>query len=268
AARSSAPARPPPITSPAETPAFSRFSMPAAASPAENDVLAPRSIATSRSWAMLVRASSPVAATFDMAWSKSAAVFTAAPTPVRAAAPIPRNAFDTLSMSAECFSILVSAVPNAETFFSDWPTCSVSFRDPSPIFPSPSAAFPAFWTESPSRSAASAAFSSPVTHFEMSAVSPTETVRVATASPPLSSVDQVRVGVDRPVARLGDDGRAVLLGLLVLLLLLALGPAERLARPAHGESGEEPLRRELLPVGVQVPLQLGLGVVTLSDHRL
>src|SRR5690606_15753813 len=217
---------------------FSRFSMPAAASPAENDVLAPRSIATSRSWAMLVRASSPVAATLDMAWSKSAAVFTAAPTPVRAAAPIPRNAFDTLSMSAECFSILVSAVHGAVPFHAVCTPFQVSVRAPSRTSPSPSAAFPAFSTESPSRSAASAALPSPVTHFEMSAVSPTETVRVATASPPLSSVDQVRVGVDRPVARLGDDGRAVLLGLLVLLLLLALGTAERLARPAHGESGE------------------------------
>lgn len=71
----------------ADTPALSRFSMPVADSVALNFVVLPSSSASARSAPMFLRASSPVAATLDMPWSKSAADLTAAPNPTAAARP-------------------------------------------------------------------------------------------------------------------------------------------------------------------------------------
>ena len=88
AARSRAPDRPPLRMSWAETPALARFSMPPAASEAENAVAAPASIAASRSWSREPRASSPVAATWDMASSKFAVDRSIANRPAAAARPI------------------------------------------------------------------------------------------------------------------------------------------------------------------------------------
>jgi hypothetical protein len=56
-----------------ETPALARFSMPSAASPAENAVSAPALIAAARSFSMFAVDSPVAACTFDICASKFAA---------------------------------------------------------------------------------------------------------------------------------------------------------------------------------------------------
>src|SRR5690606_20800378 len=118
AASARAPLRPPPRMSAEERPALASCSIAPAASVAENAVSAPASIAASRSWSRLPRASSPVAATADIALSNCAKRVTApAARPTRLTPTAPTE-FDSVSIEAALRSMYdVDRFENSPTAF-------------------------------------------------------------------------------------------------------------------------------------------------------
>src|SRR5690606_31483699 len=118
AASARAPLRPPPRMSAEERPALASCSIAPAASVAENAVSAPASIAASRSWSRLPRASSPVAATADIAlsnWANRVTAPAARPTRLTPTAP---TEFDRESIDEALRSMYdVDRLENSPTAF-------------------------------------------------------------------------------------------------------------------------------------------------------